>query len=125
MLEKVKKYLGITGNFQDDTIQGYIDEVINFMLSGGVEEDVVYSNKAVGVIARGVMDLWDYGVGGTNLSPYFIQRVTQLALKPNDNDLNKTVNLLQNVVNNLCEEVKSLKISISDIQEKLDEYTKP
>lgn len=125
MLDKVKKYLGITGNFQDDTIQGYIDEVINFMISGGVKEDVVYSDKVIGLIARGVTDLWDYGAGGTNLSPYFMQRVTQLAMQTNDNNLKTTVDLLQNVVNNLCEEVKSLKISISNIQEKLDEYTKP
>jgi hypothetical protein len=25
--------------------------------------------------------LWNYGAGGTSLSPYFIQRATQLALK--------------------------------------------
>lgn len=81
MLEKVKTNLGITGTFQDTTIQGYIDEVIQFMIGGGVSKEVANSDKAIGVITRGVSDLWNYGSGGTNLSPYFYQRVTQLAFE--------------------------------------------
>ena len=80
MLEKVKSNLGITGTFQDTTIQGYIDEVKQFMLDGGVNKNIIDSDKAVGVVTRGVSDLWNYGSGGTSLSPYFFQRVTQLAL---------------------------------------------
>lgn len=81
ILEDVKKGLGITGTYQDDTIQEYIDDVKGFMLEGGVAESVVNSKKAKGAIMRGVSDLWNYGSGGTQLSPYFFQRVTQLALK--------------------------------------------
>lgn len=81
MLEQVKSNLGITGDFQDNTIQGYIDEIKEFMIDGGISKDVVNSTKAIGVITRGVADLWNYGSGGTSLSPYFIQRVSQLALK--------------------------------------------
>jgi len=84
ILADVKCQLGITGNFQDTTIQGYIDEVKAFMLDGGVDESIVNSSNAKGVITRGVSDLWNYGSGGTNFSPYFIQRVTQLALKGED-----------------------------------------
>ena len=46
ILEDVKKGLGITGTYQDDTIQEYIDDVKGFMLDGGVAESVVNSKKA-------------------------------------------------------------------------------
>lgn len=81
MLERVKSNLGITGTYLDATIQGYIDEVKQYMLDGGVNEDVVNSETSVGVISRGVADLWNYGSGGTSFSPYFYERVVQLALK--------------------------------------------
>lgn len=80
-LEKVKTNLGITGTYQDATIQGYIDEVKQFLLDGGVDESIVNSSSSVGVITRGVADLWNYGSGGTSLSPYFIQRAVQLSYK--------------------------------------------
>lgn len=86
MLEKVKANLGITGTYQDKTIQGYIDDVILFMIDGGVKESVAKSDKAIGVITRGVSDLWNYGSGGTSLSPYFYQRVTQLAFEDGESN---------------------------------------
>ena len=81
MLEKVKANLGITGTYQDKTIQGYIDEVKQFLLDGGVDKEIVEADTSVGIITRGVADLWNYGSGGTGFSPYFIQRAAQLALK--------------------------------------------
>lgn len=79
ILEKVKKSLGITGTYQDDTLQEYIEEVICYMIDAGVPSEVADSKISAGVIARGVMDLWNYGSG--KLSDYFYQRVTQLAYK--------------------------------------------
>ncbi len=81
MLEEVKKRLGITGDYQDDTIQGYIEDVKQFLLDGGVKKEVVDASSTVGVIARGVSDLWNYGSGGTSFSPYFLQRAIQLSSK--------------------------------------------
>lgn len=81
MLEDMKKNLGITGNFLNDTISGYIKEVKDFLLDGGVPEEIIESEKSIGIITRGVSDLWNYGSGGTSFSPYFLQRVTQLSLK--------------------------------------------
>ena len=78
LLAKVKKGLGITGNYQDDTLQVYIDEVKAFMLSAGVDNTVVNSDASVGCIMRGVADLWNNGSGSTKLSEYFIQRMLQL-----------------------------------------------
>lgn len=81
MLEKVKKLLGITGTFQNDTIQEYIDEVKQYMLDGGVDASIVNATSSAGVIARGVADLWNYGSGQGRFSNYFMQRVVQLSYK--------------------------------------------
>lgn len=81
MLEKVKTGLGITGDYQDDLLQIYIDEVISYLSSAGVSDDVIQSDASTGIIVRGVSDLWNYGSGGTQLSPYFMQRAVQLALQ--------------------------------------------
>lgn len=79
LLKKIKAGLGITGDYQDDTLQFYIDEVKAFMLSAGVAQSVINSPVAVGCIMRGVSDLWNYGSGSVKMSEYFIQRVLQLA----------------------------------------------
>lgn len=78
LLIKVKKGLGITGDYQDDTLLIYINEVEDFMRGAGVSDAIINSNSSVGVIIRGVSDLWDYGSGSTGLSPYFKERVVQL-----------------------------------------------
>lgn len=81
LLTKLKSGLGITGTYQDDTLQVYIDEVKSFMESAGVNKSVIESEAAVGCIIRGVADLWNYGSGSANLSPYFVQRLIQLSMK--------------------------------------------
>lgn len=86
MLEKIKANIGITGNYQDKTIEGYIEEVKQFLISAGVSKDVVEAETSIGIITRGVIDLWNYGSGGTSLSPYFIQRAIQLASKKEQTD---------------------------------------
>ena len=83
-MERVKNALGITGTFQDDTITEYIEEVKAFMSDAGVSEEVINSKTSVGVITRGVSDLWNYGAGNTDFSPYFVKRVIQLAFKRGD-----------------------------------------
>lgn len=85
LLKEVKEGLGITGNFQDKTIEKYIDEVKQFLFDGGVSQEVVNDKTTVGIIIRGVADLWNYGSGGTSLSQYFIQRATQLSYKKTKN----------------------------------------
>ena len=79
MLEKVKLALGITGSFLDATIQIYIDEVVDNLINAGISESLI--DQSVGLVTRGVSDLWNNGSGNAKLSPYFMQRATQLALK--------------------------------------------
>lgn len=78
LLAKVKNGLGVTGDFQDDTLSVYISEVKSFMESAGVKKSVIDSAVSVGCIMRGVADLWNYGSGNTTLSEYFRMRVVQL-----------------------------------------------
>lgn len=76
-LEQVKAALGIVGNYQDDTLQVYFNEAVEFLKDAGVSE----ANITAGVVARGVSDLWNYGAGDGKLSPYFMQRAAQLSYK--------------------------------------------
>lgn len=77
MLTKVKSALGITGDYLNDTLSEYIDEVMTFLTDAGVKQ----SNITAGIVSRGVSDLWNYGAGDGKLSPYFLQRATQLSYK--------------------------------------------
>lgn len=77
MIDDVKNALGVTGTYQDATIQTYIDEVKAFLIDAGIPE----ANITSGVVARGVSDLWNYGAGEGKLSDYFKMRATQLSYK--------------------------------------------
>ncbi len=77
MLTKVKKALGIEGDYQDSTLQEYIDEVTTYLQDAGVKS----ANITSGLVARGVADLWNYGAADGKLSEYFMQRATQLSYK--------------------------------------------
>ena len=80
LIKAVKIARGMTGTFevQDSQLAIEIDEVIGFMVDGGVPVDVANSEASAGVIAKGVEDL---KYNGGVLSPYFWQRATQLAYK--------------------------------------------
>jgi hypothetical protein len=77
MLSHVKNAIGVTGEYQDDTLKEYINEVIAFLNDAGVPS----SKITPGIVARGVSDLWNYGAGEGKLSSYFMVRATQLSLK--------------------------------------------
>ena len=77
LLSSVKTALNITGDYQDETLAEYIDEVVAFLKDAGV----VAANITPGIVARGVSDLWNYGAGEGKLSSYFLQRATQLSYK--------------------------------------------
>lgn len=82
MLQEVKNALGITGDYQDATLNEYINEVTEFLVDAGVS----YANITTGIVARGVSDLWNYGSGEAQFSDYFLRRATQLAYKLEVND---------------------------------------
>ena len=76
-LDDVKAAIGVTGDFQNETLQIYFDEVVDFLTDAGVKE----ADITKGIVARGVSDLWNYGAGEGRLSEYFYQRAKQLALR--------------------------------------------
>lgn len=78
LLDAIKNILNISGEHFDNTLNFYIEEVKAFLTSAGVRPEVLGSTLAVGCIARGVSDLWNYGNGDTKLSEYFYQRAEQL-----------------------------------------------
>lgn len=80
LLKKVKDALSISGNYQDATLNVYIEEVKEYLKSAGLATETIQGIKCVGIICRGVTDLWAYGVGEGKLSSYFMQRVSQLVL---------------------------------------------
>lgn len=77
MLDKVKLALGIEGDYQNDTIAEYIDEVMGFLTDAGIKPAYITS----GIVTRGVADLWNYGANDGVLSKYFMERATQLSYK--------------------------------------------
>lgn len=81
LLAEVKTSLNITGNYQDNVLKNYINEVLEYLRDAGVNEKVLKSDSIIGVVARGVSDLWNYGAGGAEFSRYFMQRAVQLSYK--------------------------------------------
>ena len=76
-LVHVKKAINIGGTYQDDTILEWIAEVKAYLAGAGVSE----ANMTNGLIARGVVDLWNYGSGDGDFSGYFKTRAIQAALR--------------------------------------------
>lgn len=86
LLKEVKTALGIGGTYQDSKLKIYILEAKEFLLDAGVKSAIVNSKSAIGIIIRGVSDLWNYGSGNAQLSTYFMQRAIQLAYKKEEDD---------------------------------------
>ena len=80
ILDEVKTRLSITGTDLDGTIQGMIDDVISYCRSAGLKYTQLMSTRAVGLIARGVADLWNYGAGNGKFSDIFQLRLNQMTL---------------------------------------------
>lgn len=78
ILQHLKSRKNFTGNWQDDSLLGYIADAKQYCIDAGVPQEVLDSDVSVGVICRGAMDLWsEYAA----FSDYFFQRVAQLRYK--------------------------------------------
>ena len=80
-LEAVKVRIGETGPWNGGALSGIIDDTIAYALSAGVSEDTLNSDKALGVIARGVADQWNFGGGKGVFSDVFKMRLVQLMVE--------------------------------------------
>lgn len=77
MLAAVKQALNVTGDYQNDCLTQFINEVTSFLVEAGVKQ----ANITAGIVTRGVADLWNYGSADGKLSEYFMQRASQLSYK--------------------------------------------
>lgn len=82
-LAKVKYalYGDATPTYNDEQLTLFIDEVIDEMIGAGVKKEIAESAAAVGCIAVGVNDLWNFASGGVKHSEYFIRRMIQLSMR--------------------------------------------
>lgn len=78
LVEEIKVRLGLTGNHHDSLLLAYANDTKDYLVSAGVHPEVVDSRKSIGVIARGVADLWNFGAGEGKFSQVFYQRAIQL-----------------------------------------------
>lgn len=76
-LEDVKKGLNITGDYNDNAIQLWMDAVIDYLRGAGVSE----AHITPGLVTRGVDDLWRYGGDGVKFSQAFQMMAAQAALR--------------------------------------------
>lgn len=79
ILVKVKNAMGITGEYLDNTIAIFIDEVVLYMETAGMSDAMI--SASAGLVARGVADLWNNSAGNGQFSPYFYDGVAQRVLK--------------------------------------------
>lgn len=78
LLDEVKKRLSITGDYNDPTILGLIEDVKAYAMGAGVSAETLDSEMAYGLISRGVADLWNLNGGGGVFSEVFKLRLIQL-----------------------------------------------
>lgn len=84
---KIARYGTALHNFTDEQLKIYIDEVIEYLVDGGVKREVAESTAAVGCIACGVNDILNYSSGEVKYSEYFNQRLIQLSMKQGDSNV--------------------------------------
>ena len=80
ILSKVKKALGMNGEYQDELLEIYIASTMDFMKNAGISEIAIRDKKSVAVITRGVIDLWSFLGGKGQFSALFKEMVEQLRM---------------------------------------------
>ena len=78
LVNEIKKRLGITGTHHDILLLAYANDTKEFMHSAGIPAEVADSEASVGLISRGVADLWNLGSGLGVFSGFFKQRIAQM-----------------------------------------------
>jgi len=83
VLTKCKIGLGLSTE-ANEAIDGLITQKIAtvkaLLIQGGVAEEKLTTQSAIGVITMGVTDIWEVRAGEAHFSPAFIMLATQLAM---------------------------------------------
>lgn len=78
--EEVLKAAGFT-EYHADSVRPYYNDGLEYIKDAGVPEAVATSDKAVGCLARYVLDTYNLNSNNVTLSPFFFQRLKQLQMK--------------------------------------------
>lgn len=80
LLARVKNARGITGDYMDARLEGYIEDAQNYMQGGGVRDSLLLDTRAAGAIVRYVSAMLD-----EEPVPDFVdKRIAQLELEPEE-----------------------------------------
>ena len=88
VFDTVYAAMGFADNTNVAQIRPFYDDVVDFIQGAGITDKIILSGKVCGLIARGCMDLWDYGNGAGTLSDYFYKRLNQLKSRVRNSDSN-------------------------------------
>lgn len=78
ILQEVKKRLAITDTYHDDLLASFIQDTKDYLISVGITDEILTDKKALGILARGVVDLWNNKPSDGEFSKVFYQRAIQL-----------------------------------------------
>ena len=90
VLTEVMVGLGNVPTQTRNTIKIHFNDVLRYLVSSGVKPHLIdikndfIDESCIGVITRGVGDLWNYGNGDTKLSDYFYEGANQLRKDTNE-----------------------------------------
>lgn len=87
LLQEIKNRLSITDDFHNDLLMSFATDTKEYLRSAGVKDSVIESEKSIGVISRGVADLWNFGSGEGKFSEMFYQRAVQLTFEKDFEDV--------------------------------------
>lgn len=86
LTKKVILLLGLT-EYHYELILTFVEDGIDYMRSAGVCDEIIYSKKSIGILTQYVTDVWNYNSGKGKLSPFLHERITQLALECDGNNV--------------------------------------
>lgn len=81
LLKEIKNRFGISDEYHDSQLLGFINDVVCYLQTAGISDDILASEKAYGVIFKGVSDLWNNEPGQGSFSSLFRERAIQLMVE--------------------------------------------
>lgn len=78
--DEVLKAAGFT-EYHAETVRPYYNDGLDYIIDAGVPEEVAKSDKAIGCLARYVLDTYNLNGTAVDLSPFFFRRLKQLMMK--------------------------------------------
>lgn len=76
--KKIIILLGLT-DYNFELVKLHVEDGIDYMRSAGVCDEIIFSNRSIGVLTQYVTDTWSYDSGKVKLSPFLINRIIQLS----------------------------------------------